>query len=32
MEDDKNFTVVLPLIWVNASESRRAASIQTESA
>lgn len=32
MEDDKNFTVVLPLIWVNASETKRTTSIQTESA
>lgn len=32
MEDDKNFTVVLPLIWNNASESRRTATIKTESA
>jgi two-component system, LytTR family, sensor kinase len=31
MEDDKNFTVVLPLIWNNAPESKRTASIEKES-
>lgn len=31
MEDEKNFTVVLPLIWNSAVESKRTTSIETES-